>query len=117
MGSCNHADIHLLSARAAQPFKFVFLQDAQQLGLQFERDVTYFVQKERPFIRELESAGFAHDRARKCTLFVPEKLALEQARGNGGAVHLDEWPITSRAQIVDGAGKKLLASTRFSLYE
>jgi len=52
MSGCNHADIHLLSARAAQPFKFVFLQDAQQLGLQFERDVTYFVEKERSFIRE-----------------------------------------------------------------
>src|SRR6516225_5587229 len=117
MSSCNHADIHLHSARAAQPFKFVFLQDAQQLGLQFERDVTYFVQKKRSFICKLESAGFAHDRARKGTLFVPEKLALEQAGGNGGAVHLDEWPTPSRAQIVDGAGEKFLARTRFSLYE
>jgi hypothetical protein len=40
---------------------------------------------------------------------VSEQLALEQARGDGGAVDLDEGPVAAPAGIVDGAGSQLLS--------
>ena len=38
MSGRNDANIYLLSARTAQPFKFMFLQHPQQFGLQLERN-------------------------------------------------------------------------------
>src|SRR5208283_5229068 len=43
-----------------------------------------------------------------------EQLALQQPRGNGSAVDLDEGLLLASAQPVDGAGHELLAGARFS---
>jgi len=39
---------------------------------------------------------------------VPEELALDQASGDGAAVHLDERPVAARAAVVQGPGDELL---------
>lgn len=41
----NHANIYANGADAAEPLGFLFLQDAQQLGLQFEGEVAHLVQE------------------------------------------------------------------------
>jgi hypothetical protein len=40
MRSSDHTHIHVDSFRAPKPFKLMFLQGAQDLGLQIERNVT-----------------------------------------------------------------------------
>ena len=49
------------------------------------------------------------DGAGEGALLVAEELALQQARGDGRAVELDEGALPARAEIVDGAGDELLA--------
>src|SRR5439155_18052436 len=60
-------------------------------------------------------AWLSHDGAGEGALLVSEQLALQQAGGNSGTVHLDKRPITPSASIVNGLGNKLFPSARFSL--
>ena len=46
-----------------------------------------------------------------------EQFAFQQPRGDGRAVDLDEGPLLTRAQFVDGPGDKLLAGARFATNE
>ena len=48
---------------------------------------------------------------------MPEQLALQEPRGDGRAVELDEGPLAARAQVVKGAGDELLARSRFAANE
>src|SRR6266446_3640234 len=115
MSGRNDANIYLLSARTTQPFKFMFLQNPQQFGLQLERNVTYFIKKQSSLVRDLEPAGLSHDGAGKGTLLVPKQLALEEAGGDGGTIQPDKRPIPALAQIMNGPGDELLSRSRFSL--
>ena len=45
---------------------------------------------------------------------MPEQLALNQAGGEGGAIHLDQGLAASRAEIVQGPRHQLLAGARFA---
>ena len=40
---------------------------------------------------------------------MPEQLALDQAGGDGAAVHLHQRPVAARTAVVQGAGDQLLA--------
>jgi len=48
---------------------------------------------------------------------VAEELGLEQVLGNGGAVHLDELRLRSRAALVDDTGDEPLARPRLAREE
>src|SRR6266481_8490970 len=55
---CSHQPhVHLVSPSAAQALKFLFLQYAQQLGLQSRWDIAHFVEEERAFVCQLETAN------------------------------------------------------------
>src|SRR5262245_36425941 len=54
----NHPDIAMDRVGASQPFKLLLLYRAQQFWLQFQGDVSDFIQKERTTIREFESPLF-----------------------------------------------------------
>jgi hypothetical protein len=83
--------------------------------LHLEWNVAYFIQKQSSLVRDLEPAGLSHDGTSEGTLLVPEKLALEEAGGDGGTIQFYKRPITALAQIVNGLGDELLSSSRFSL--
>src|ERR1700722_3578970 len=68
----HEADVHANCLRAAQALKLLLLQDAQKLGLQLERDVADFVEKNRAAVRELEAADSLRDRSRESSAFVPK---------------------------------------------
>jgi hypothetical protein len=53
MGGCDQADVHLVGVAATQSFEFLLLQDAQQFGLKFQRNVADLVKKERAFVRRI----------------------------------------------------------------
>ncbi len=74
-----HVDVNGLSR--SNTLDLLILQDAQQLGLSFGRQVADLVQEQRPAVGNLELARFADDGAREGAPFVPEELALHERFG------------------------------------
>src|SRR5579863_5604443 len=54
----------------AQPFKLLILQHPQQLWLQFQRNISYLIQKQGSFISQFQTPDLGAHRARKCPLLV-----------------------------------------------
>jgi hypothetical protein len=52
-----------LGAGAAQALELLLLQDAQELGLEFERDVADLVEEDRAAVRQFEAAEALGDGA------------------------------------------------------
>src|SRR5205085_4196787 len=57
----------------------------------------------------LEVSGPAPVRTGEGALLVPEQLGFEQAVRDGGAVHLDEWPLRPPRRCVNRPGNEVLA--------
>ena len=83
-------DINRDERGASDPFEAALLQRTQNLRLQCQRQVSYFVQEQRAPMRHLELAGFSRHGARECPFFVTEELRLEEGFGNRGAVDRDK---------------------------
>ena len=111
MRSGDQPHIHFMSAVAAEPLKFLLLQNAQQFRLKFERDVADFVQKERALVRQFKASHFLRDRSGKCSFFVTEQLTLQKPERNRGAIQFNEGAFAAGAQIVYRAGNQLLAGS------
>ena len=76
IGRGHQANIHMDGARAAQPFEFVLLQNPQELGLQFERNIADLVEKQRAAMGQLEAADALRNGAGERALFMAEQFAL-----------------------------------------
>src|ERR1700675_3022194 len=61
VGGSDDTDIYASRSRASETFEFLLLQNAEKLGLQFEREVADFVEKERAAVGEFEAADFLSD--------------------------------------------------------
>ena len=85
-----HAHIDFDRLVAPHPFKLPLLEDAEQLGLQGERDFADLIKQDRPAVGQLETPIALVGRAGEGSLLMTEKLALDECLGNGGAVDLDE---------------------------
>ena len=94
---------------AADPLELAFLEDAEQLGLRLGGQLADLVEEERAAVGQLEPADPAGDRAGERPLLVAEQLALDEARGQGRAVDLDQRLTGPPARGVDGPGDQLLA--------
>src|SRR5260221_12520575 len=105
----NQTCIRRKRPRASQPLELRFWQRAEQFGLQFERNLSYFVQKNRAAIGHFETANALRDRSRKCAFLVSKQLAFQQARRNGRAVQLNEGLRAPWAQIMNGARDQFLS--------
>src|SRR5262245_10075434 len=105
----DHTNVHLDGPRAAETLEFLLLEDPQKLRLELEGNVADLVEEERPAVRHLEAAELLSDRPGERAALVTEELALEEARRDRCAVYLDERPITTVAQIMDGASHQFLA--------
>ena len=86
----DQADIYVDGARAPEPFEFLFLQHAEQLRLEFQRNFPHLVQKDRSAMGQFEPTDFLRDGPSKCSTLVPEQLALQQSGGDSRAVEFDE---------------------------
>jgi len=71
------------------------LQDAQEVSLEFERQVADLVEKQQAAVRRLDLADLALGGAGKRALLVSEQLGLDQVGRDGGAVDDDEGPLRS----------------------
>ena len=76
IGSRNEPQIHFDGARATQPFKFAFLQNAQKLDLCGCGNISNFIEKQRALVGELEFSRLARGGAGKSSFFVAEELAF-----------------------------------------
>src|ERR1700691_2417962 len=115
MGGSYQPNIHLMGATAAQALEFLLLQDAQQFGLQWGRNIADLVQEQGTFIGQLKAAKLLCDGPGERALFVAKKLAFQEVQRDGGAVQLDERASASRTDIVDRARDQLLARAGFTL--
>src|SRR4030095_15941830 len=91
-GRAHQPNIDANRSGRSEPLEFLFLQDAQELRLQLQRNVADLVEEERAAVRQLEATEFLRDGAGERALLVPEQLAFEKAGRNGRAVELDERP-------------------------
>jgi hypothetical protein len=65
--SCDPAHVDLVSLIASEPFELLLLQHPEQLGLKLQRNIAYFVEKERPFVSKFKPAEFLRSRPGKCS--------------------------------------------------
>src|SRR3989304_1874542 len=91
------------------PLHLLLLQGPQQLRLHRGRHVPDLVEKKGPPVRHFELPGLPPLlRAGEGPLLVAEQLRLEELRGNGRAVELDERAAVAGARCVDRVREKLL---------
>ena len=103
------AHIHFLRLRRPEPFERSLLQHAQQLGLQFERQIANLVEEEGAVMRELEASLPRRHGAGECAARVAEQLAFNQRRRQRRAVDDDERIGAARTAHVNRAREQLLA--------
>jgi hypothetical protein len=101
--------------RAAHPLELALLQDAQELGLRFQRKLADLVEKQRAAIRDFEPAAPLLRRAGEGAFFVTEELALDEVTRNRCAVDLDQRALTAVAPLVDRPRDELFAGARLAL--
>jgi hypothetical protein len=77
--------------------------------LSVEAHVADLVEEQRSAVGELEAAALLLYRARKRAALVTEELALDQLRGDRGAVHFDEGAVRALRRAVDRARDELFA--------
>src|SRR3984893_16647666 len=111
----NQTCIGSQGARTPETLEFPFLQYAKQLRLQFKRNLSNLIQKDRAAIGYFKASDALRDRSCKCAFLVPEQLAFEQARRDGRAVELDERLRAARAQIMNGARDQLFPRAGLSV--
>ena len=107
IGGGDDLDVDLLRNRRADRRHLVLLQHAQQLGLQLERHLADFVEKDDAARGSAEHAQAAAGGAGKRAFLVAEQLALGQRRGEGGAVDRDERLVAARTELVQQSGPDL----------
>ncbi len=93
----------------------MFLEDAQELRLQFQWNITHLVEEKRAFVRQLEAANLARGGAGESTPLVPEQIAFEQPGWDGRATDPDQRPVPPWARAMHGARDELLARAGFPL--
>src|SRR5262249_55715539 len=95
--------------RSADALELVLLKHAEKLDLNIERNFADLIQEKRPPEGQLKAAHAPADRPRKRPLFVAEQFGLDQARGQGGAIHLDQRFVVPVTGGVNGPGDQLFA--------
>ena len=78
----------------AQPLKLVVLQHSQRLGLQLGGNLSDFIQKQCPLVRELKPPNLLADGACERAFFMPEELTFQQPGRDRSAVQFDEEALT-----------------------
>ena len=102
-----------ISSLAPDPDQASALEHAQQLRLQVDGHFGDFVEEQRAAACALEIALVLARRAGEGAALVAEQFGLDQAGGDGAAVHADERPAASRAVGVQQLGGPFLARPRF----
>jgi hypothetical protein len=116
--SCGHETyVDPMGAPASEALEFLFLQNTEELRLQCEGDIPYFIQKQSPFVGQLEAANLLCDRSCKSASLVAEEFALEQVEGNRRAIELNQGLAAAGTRVVNRVSDEFLAGASLSLNE
>ena len=114
VGSGDDTDIHANGFRAAHALELALLQDAEKFGLQFERQLGDFVQKQSAVVRLLEAAHTLLDGSCEGASDVSEQLGFEEIFGKGAAVHRHHGKVRPGAGLMQSPRHYFFARTRFA---
>src|SRR5262249_15473162 len=117
VGGGDDAHVYADGAGAAHALELAFLQDAQDLGLGYRREVRHLVEEEGAAVGELEASLLGPGRSRKGTLLIAEELGFEQRLWERRAVDGHERPGAAWRAVMDGARHTLLARATLALDE
>ncbi len=116
VGRADDGQIDRGCAAAAQRHHGAFLQHTQQARLQCQRHVADLVEEQSAAVRLHDAAGVTlATRTGEGAFLVAEQLRLDQAVGDGGAVHSDEGLVATRPFVVNGACQQFLAGAGLAL--
>ena len=110
-GDDPHVDLDRL--RAAEALDDTFLKDAEQLDLDFRRQLANLVEEDRRHVGGLEAADLARDGAGVGPSLTAEQFALDQGARDGAAVHANHRAFAARAALVDRVSEHFLADPGF----
>lgn len=108
------ADFGFESLLASEAFEALFLDDAEEFGLEGGIEIADFVEEESAAACAFEDAMAAGDGAGEGATFVAEEFAFDQGGGKSGAVDGEEGLAGAAAVDVDTAGDDLLADATFA---
>src|ERR1039457_2127946 len=94
---------------AAQSFKLAVLNDPQQLGLQFQRQISDFIEEYGASVGQLKTPDLSGIGPGEGAPFTPEELAFDEGRRQCRAVDCYHWPGLAYTTVVDGACHDSLA--------
>src|SRR2546427_6537881 len=112
---CDQSRVRAERTAAPQSLELALLEHAEELRLEIEGDLSYFVQEDCPAVGELEPSDALRDRAGEGAFLVAEQLALQQSRWDRGAVQLHESLRAPWAQVVDRARDQLFPRPRLAV--
>lgn len=84
----DQSNVDVMCPTASETLELLFLEDTEQLRLQWERNIANFIQKQRSFVGKLEAPYLLCYCPSKGSSFVTEKFALKHLRQ-----HLAEEPV------------------------
>src|ERR1700719_4135438 len=108
-------NVHLVGMSSAQTLELLFLQDAQQLGLQCRGNIAHLVQEERALIGHFEATDLLRDGSGKGALLMAKQLAFQQIEGDGSAVQLYERTPAPQTDVVNRSRNQLFSGACFSM--
>src|SRR6266699_1121393 len=116
-GGCHDAHVHPDRLGAAQTLKFLLLQNAEQLGLKFHRDIPDLIQEDSSAISEFKPSDSTVDGAGECSALMTEQFALQKSGRNRRAIDSHKGTVAPRAAVVQCAGNQFLAGARLAQKE
>src|SRR5262245_1607554 len=114
MSCCNHPAINGDRLAAANPFDHLFLQETEDLHLQFWREVSYFIKKKGTALRVFQPASPVCGGSGECTFLIPEEFAFQEIFRYSAAVYCPKRSVLSSSQAMDGIGYQFLAGAAFT---
>jgi hypothetical protein len=108
------AQIHRYGRVAADPLKFLFLEDAQEFCLQFQGEIADLVEEHRAAVCQFQLALLELVRPGESPFLVTEKFTLQQLFGEAGAVDGDKWLQSPVAPIMNRPSEELFAGAAFT---
>src|SRR5262249_33630859 len=105
----DHADVDLDLPSSADRRKRLFLQNAEHLYLQVERQLPDLVEEDRSRVGLLEKTEVVGNRAGKGAANMAEELALNEIFRDRAAVDGDERPVFARTVRMDRARYQLFS--------
>src|SRR6266481_1554578 len=109
IGRGDDPEIRMLRRERTYRAELLFLQNAEELGLQIERQLANLIEKRRTVVGCLDQSDFVVDSPGERPLRVPEQLAFHQGANHRGAIHGDERAVC--VYIMDSPGDQLFAGS------